>query len=53
MIDNAVKSFDRDWKKAKSVFDLSQEDRVMLGMVPGGIMSELVNPKSKDRQNND
>jgi hypothetical protein len=53
LIDNAVKSFDRDWKKAKSVFDLSQEDRVMLGMVPGGIMSELVNPKSKDRQNND
>jgi hypothetical protein len=52
LIDNAVKSFDRDWKRSKSVFELSQEDMIQLGVVPGGTMSQLVNPKSEEEQDN-
>jgi Fe2+ or Zn2+ uptake regulation protein len=47
LIDNAVKSFDRDWAKSKSVFDLSSQDMGAMGIIPGGVMSQLVNSKSK------
>jgi hypothetical protein len=48
LINNAVKSFDRDWKRSKSVFDLSPQDMAAMGIVPGGVMSQLVNPKSEE-----
>lgn len=53
LIDNAVKSFDREWKQARSVFDLTQEEMTRIGMVPGGIMSRIVNPKSKEEMSSD
>jgi Fe2+ or Zn2+ uptake regulation protein len=53
LIDNAVKSFDRDWRKSKSVFDLSPQDMTTMGIIPGGVMSQLVNPKSKDETGKD
>jgi len=52
LIDNAVRSFDRDWKKAKSVFDLTPEEMAAMGGVPGGVMSQLVNSKSKEEIGN-
>jgi Asp-tRNA(Asn)/Glu-tRNA(Gln) amidotransferase C subunit len=52
LIDNAVKSFDRDWKKSKSVFDLSPQDMAAMGVVPGGVMSKLVNSKSEEKIGN-
>lgn len=48
LINNAVKSFDRDWKKSKSIFDLSAEEMAAMGMIPGGVMSKLINPKRKE-----
>jgi hypothetical protein len=48
LIDNAVKSFDRDWKQSKSVFDLSQQEITSMGLIPGGIMSQLINSKSSE-----
>jgi Fe2+ or Zn2+ uptake regulation protein len=53
LIDNAVKSFDKDWKQSKSAFELTQEDMAAIGIIPGGIMSRLVNSKSEEGQNND
>ncbi|RDE14928.1 MAG: hypothetical protein C4K48_05325 [Candidatus Thorarchaeota archaeon] len=48
LIDNAVKSFDRDWKRAKSFFGLTPENAAALGMAPGGMISKLVNPKTRE-----
>jgi Fe2+ or Zn2+ uptake regulation protein len=53
LIDNAIKSFDRNWKESKSVFDLSQQDMTAMGIIPGGVMSQLVNPKSNEERGND
>ncbi|MFW9788403.1 MAG: hypothetical protein ACFFE2_11625 [Candidatus Thorarchaeota archaeon] len=41
LIDNAVKAFDRDWKKAKSFLDLKPEEIQALGGEPGGLISKL------------
>jgi len=48
LIDNAVKSFDRDWKKSRSFFELTQQEMAALGIVPGGLISNAVNSKSED-----
>lgn len=53
IIDNAVKSFDRNWKRSKSVFDLTLEEMIAMGGSPDGVMSQLVNPKSTDEAGND
>jgi Fe2+ or Zn2+ uptake regulation protein len=53
LIDNARKSFDRDWRESKSVFDLSTQDMAAMGIIPGGVMSQLVNPKSNEEIGND
>ena len=41
LIDNAVKAFDRDWKKAKSFLEMSPEDMASFGVEPGGLISSL------------
>ncbi|MFW9958145.1 MAG: hypothetical protein ACFFCT_08740 [Candidatus Odinarchaeota archaeon] len=48
LIDNAVRSFDRDWKRSKSIFDLTPQEMAAMGGVPGGVMSQLVNSKRKE-----
>ena len=45
LIDNAVKAFDRDWKKAKSFLEMTPEDMALFGAEPGGLISSL----AKDR----
>jgi len=41
LIDNAVKAFDRDWKKGKSFLDLQPDDLQALGLDPGALLSRL------------
>jgi Fe2+ or Zn2+ uptake regulation protein len=41
LIDNAVKAFDRDWKKAKSILDMKPEDMLAIGAEPGGLINRL------------
>lgn len=41
LIDNAVKAFDRDWKKAKSLLDMKPEDMLAFGAEPGGLISKV------------
>ncbi len=41
LIDNAVKAFDRDWRKSKSFLEMTPEDMVGLGAEPGGLISSL------------
>jgi len=48
LIDNAVKSFDREWKQAQSVFDRTQVGMIRRGLGPGGIRSGIVKPKRKE-----
>jgi Fe2+ or Zn2+ uptake regulation protein len=45
LIDNAVKAFDRDWKKAISFFEMTPKDIQSYGAEPGGLISKI----SKDR----
>lgn len=47
LIDNAVKSFDRNWKSAKSFFELASGDAAALGMVPDGMLGKLMGPKGE------
>ena len=42
LIDNAVKAFDRDWKRAKSILDMSSEELAALGAEPGGLISKIL-----------
>lgn len=42
LIDNAVKSFDRDWKKGKSILELKPEDFEAFGAKPGGLISKML-----------
>jgi len=41
LIDNAVKAFDRDWKKAKSILDMKPENMLAIGAEPGGLINRL------------
>jgi DNA-binding transcriptional regulator GbsR (MarR family) len=45
LIDNAVKAFDRDWKKARSILDMTPEDLFALGAQPGGLISKVLSSK--------
>lgn len=47
LIDNAVKAFDRDWKKAKSFLKMKHEDIQSYGVEPGGLISKLTNGSTK------
>ena len=42
LIDNAVKAFDRDWKKAKSVLDMTPEELTAFGAEPGGLITKIL-----------
>jgi DNA-binding Lrp family transcriptional regulator len=42
LIDNAVESFDKDWNKAKSIIDLTQEDFKTLGDGPEGLIRKII-----------
>ncbi|MHA2025800.1 MAG: hypothetical protein ACW98U_07845 [Candidatus Thorarchaeota archaeon] len=41
LIDNAVDAFDKAWKKAKSLLDMTPEDMRAFGAAPGGLMSKI------------
>ena len=42
LIDNAVKTFDKDWKKAKSVLDITPKDFEELGAAPEGLIRKVL-----------
>ena len=46
LIDNAVKSFDRDWKKAKSILDITPEELIAFGAEPGGLISRILSSRN-------
>jgi hypothetical protein len=50
LIDNAVKTFDRDWKKAKSVLDMTPEDIKSLGIIPGELVSSVFSKRSSSEK---
>jgi hypothetical protein len=41
LIDNAIKTFDRDWKKAKSFLKMTPEDFAALGAAPDGLITQI------------
>lgn len=45
LIDNAVKTFDKDWKKAKSILDLTPEDFKAFGVPPEGLIRKVLSTK--------
>ncbi len=47
LIDNAVKTFDKDWKMAKSVFDLTQEEFKALGGYHEGLINKIIVSKKE------
>ncbi|TET09160.1 MAG: hypothetical protein E3J86_08960 [Candidatus Thorarchaeota archaeon] len=49
LIDNAVKAFDRDWKRAKSLLDISPKDLQSFGAKPGGLISKITNPNREEQ----
>ncbi len=49
LIDNAVKAFDRDWKRAKSLLDISPKDLQSFGAKPGGLISKIINPNREEQ----
>ncbi len=49
LIDNAVKTFDKDWKTAKSVFDLTQEEFEALGGYHEGLIHKIIISNIKRR----
>jgi hypothetical protein len=40
LIDNAVKTFDRDWKNAKSILEMTPEDFAAFGATPDGLITK-------------
>ncbi|MFW9807021.1 MAG: hypothetical protein ACFFFK_09870 [Candidatus Thorarchaeota archaeon] len=51
LIDNAVKAFDRDWKKAKSFIGMKPEDLKSYGAEPGGLISKISSGKDVEDSN--
>jgi hypothetical protein len=49
LIDNAVKTFDRDWKKGKSVLNFSPEDFEAFGVPPEGLLRKLLKHDSTEK----
>lgn len=50
LIDNAVKAFDREWKKAKSFLDLTPQDLRALGVEPDALISRIRYPNSQEQK---
>jgi len=49
LIDNAVKTFDRDWKRAKSLLELTPKDLQSFGVTPGGLISDIIKPNGEEQ----
>jgi hypothetical protein len=49
LIDNAVKTFDNDWKKAKSLENLTQEDFNAFGAQSEGLVKRALSELSKEK----
>lgn len=47
LIDNAIKTFEKDWKKSKSIFDLTPQDFDMFGIAPEGLIRMLIPPEEE------
>jgi len=47
LIDNAVKTFDREWKKARSFLDMTPKDLEAFGVKPGGLISNIASRNGK------
>jgi hypothetical protein len=47
LIDNAVKTFDKEWKKAKSLLEMTPKDFAAFGASPDGLITQIF---SKDEQ---
>ncbi|MFX1483442.1 MAG: hypothetical protein ACFFCP_09655 [Promethearchaeota archaeon] len=45
LIDNAVRAFDRDWKRAKSFLEMTPDDLKAFGVEAGGLISRLIGEK--------
>jgi len=45
LIDNAVKTFDKDWEKGKSILDLTPEDFKAFGLQPEGLIRKVLSRK--------
>ena len=50
LIDNAVETFDKDWKMAKSVFDLTPEDYEAFGVAPEKIIRMLMSQEDDNKK---
>ncbi len=48
LIDNAVKAFDKDWKKATPFIDMAPEVMKSFGVEPGGLISKISGRKRAD-----
>lgn len=49
LIDNAVKTFDKDWKKAKSILTLTPEDYKAFGVPPEGLIRKVLTKDNKKK----
>ena len=49
LIDNAVKTFDKDWKKGKSLGSLTQEDFDAFGARPEGLIRKALSGNSEEK----
>lgn len=49
LIDNAVKAFDRDWKKSKSFLELTPKDLQTFGVEPGGLISKITSADKEEK----
>ncbi|MFW9814165.1 MAG: hypothetical protein ACFFF9_17005 [Candidatus Thorarchaeota archaeon] len=47
LIDNAVKTFDKEWKRAKSILEMKPEDFIASGATPDGLITRAF---SRDEQ---
>lgn len=50
LIDNAVETFDKDWKMAKSVFDLTPADYEAFGVAPEELIRMLMSQKEEEKK---
>jgi hypothetical protein len=49
IIDNAVKTFDRDWKKATPFINMAPEVMKSFGVEPGGLISKISSGEREDK----
>ncbi|MHA1480779.1 MAG: hypothetical protein ACTSQZ_05105 [Candidatus Thorarchaeota archaeon] len=50
LIDNAVKTFDKDWKSGKSTFDLTPKDFEAFGVAPEALIRSLMLNEEEDNK---